>query len=296
VTVILETDLPDILYKGKVRDTYKLSPTELLLIATDRASAFDVVLPNGIPDKGRVLCQLSSFWFDKTSQLVPNHVVAVVNDISTLDKYGTAQFPEYLGGRSMVVRKAERIDVECIARGYISGSAWAEYQQSGTVAGKPMPAGLKESDKLPEPIFTPSTKADEGHDETISVEQMAELVGADLTKQIQEKTLEIYNFAEAYAREKGIIIADTKMEFGMIDGKLSLIDEILTPDSSRFWDMEKYNPGGPQPSFDKQPLRDWLTDSGWDKEPPAPELPPEVVEAMAQRYRDAYRWLTGMDL
>jgi len=296
VTVILKTDLPDILYKGKVRDTYELSPTELLLIATDRASAFDVVLPNGIPDKGRVLCQLSSFWFEKTSQLIPNHVVAVVNDISSLDKYGTAQFPEYLAGRSMVVRKAERIDVECIARGYISGSAWAEYQQSGTVAGKPMPAGLKESDKLPEPIFTPSTKADEGHDETISVEQMAELVGADLTKQLQEKTLDIYNFAETYAREKGIIIADTKMEFGMIDGKVSLIDELLTPDSSRFWDMAKYNPGGPQPSFDKQPLRDWLTDSGWDKEPPAPELPLEVVEAMAQRYRDAYRWLTGVEL
>ncbi len=296
MTVILKTDLPDILYKGKVRDTYELSPTELLLIATDRASAFDVVLPNGIPDKGRVLCQLSSFWFEKTSQLIPNHVVAVVNDISSLDKYGTAQFPEYLAGRSMVVRKAERIDVECIARGYISGSAWAEYQQSGTVAGKPMPAGLKESDKLPEPIFTPSTKADEGHDETISVEQMAELVGADLTKQLQEKTLDIYNFAETYAREKGIIIADTKMEFGMIDGKVSLIDELLTPDSSRFWDMAKYNPGGPQPSFDKQPLRDWLTDSGWDKEPPAPELPLEVVEAMAQRYRDAYRWLTGVEL
>ncbi|NQT72569.1 MAG: phosphoribosylaminoimidazolesuccinocarboxamide synthase [Chloroflexi bacterium] len=296
MTVLLKTNLPDLLYQGKVRDTYELTPSELLLVATDRASAFDVILPNGIPDKGRVLCQISSFWFEKTKHLVPNHVVVVVNDISSLDNYRTGQFPEYLAGRSMVVRKAERIDVECIARGYISGSAWSEYQQSGTVAGKPMPTGLKESDKLPEPIFTPSTKADEGHDETITVEQMADMVGTDLTKQVQEKTLEIYNFAETYAREKGIIIADTKMEFGMIDGKLSLIDELLTPDSSRFWDMEKYNPGGPQPSFDKQPLRDWLTDSGWDKEPPAPELPPEVVEAMAQRYRDAYRWLTGMEL
>lgn len=296
MNVLLETNLPDILYQGKVRDTYGLTPSELLLVATDRASAFDVIMPNGIPDKGRVLCQLSAFWFEKSKHLVPNHVVAVVNDISSLEKYGTTQFPQYLVGRSMVVRKAERIDVECIARGYISGSAWAEYQQSGTVAGKPMPAGLMESDKLPEPIFTPSTKADEGHDETITVEQMANMVGTDLTKQVQEKTLEIYNFAEAYAREKGIIIADTKMEFGTIDGKVSLIDELLTPDSSRFWDMEKYKPGGPQPSFDKQPLRDWLTDTGWDKEPPAPELPPNVVDAMAQRYRDAYRWLTGMEL
>ncbi len=297
MTVILETNLPDILYKGKVRDTYGLSSTELLLIATDRASAFDVVLPNGIPDKGRVLCQLSSFWFEKTKHLIPNHVVSVVNNIQALDAYRKdAEFPEYLVGRSMVVRNAERVDIECIARGYISGSAWEEYSKKGTVSGKPMPQGLKESDKLPEPLFTPTTKADEGHDESITVEEMANIVGADLTKQVQEKTLEVYNFAEAYARERGIIIADTKMEFGMIDGKLSLIDEILTPDSSRFWDMAKYNPGGAQPSFDKQPLRDWLSDSGWDKEPPAPELPPEIVEAMANRYREAYRWLTGKEL
>ena len=226
-------------------------------------------------------------------------MVAVVNDVKALDGYisqNQIQFPEYLVGRSMVVRKAERVDVECIARGYISGSAWDEYSKSGTVSGKPMPSGLKESDKLPEPLFTPSTKADEGHDESITVEQMANIVGDDLTNQIQRKTLEIYNFAEKYARDKGIIIADTKMEFGMIDGKLCLIDELLTPDSSRFWDMAKYNPGGAQPSFDKQPLRDWLTGTGWDKEPPGPELPPDIVEVMAARYRDAYQRLTGNEL
>jgi phosphoribosylaminoimidazole-succinocarboxamide synthase len=294
---LLETNLPDLLYKGKVRDTYEMSPTELLFVATDRVSAFDVVLPNGVPDKGKVLCRLSDFWFEKVNHLIPNHMVVMVETISSLEPYKTGresfQFPEYLEGRSMVVRKAKRVDVECIARGYISGSAWEEYAKHGTVGGQLMPTGLKESDKLPEPLFTPTTKADEGHDESITIEQMANIVGADLTKQIQEKTLEIYNFAEKYARDKGIIIADTKMEFGMIDGKLCLIDELLTPDSSRFWDLEKYRPGGAQPSFDKQPLRDWLSDSGWNREPPAPELPPEVVEAMANRYREAYRWLTG---
>ena len=296
---ILETSLPNLLYRGKVRDTYELSDTELLFIATDRVSAFDVVLPNGVPDKGKVLCQLSAFWFAKVADLIPNHMVEMVNDAQTLSNYlsgNDSGFPDYLAGRSMVVRKAERIDIECIARGYISGSAWEEYCKSGTVSGKSMPAGLKESDKLPEPLFTPTTKADEGHDESITVEQMADIVGAELTRQISEKTLEIYNFAENYARDKGIIIADTKMEFGMIDGKLCLIDELLTPDSSRFWDMEKYNPGGAQPSFDKQPLRDWLTGTGWDKEPPGPELPPDIIDAMSARYRDAYRWLTGSEI
>ncbi len=299
MSALLETNLPNLLYKGKVRDTYGLTPTELLFIATDRVSAFDVVLPSGVPDKGKVLCQISAFWFEKVSHLIANHMIALVNDVKELDSYASenqAPFPEYLSGRSMVVRKAERIDVECIARGYISGSAWEEYSKSGTVSGKSMPSGLKESDKFPEPLFTPTTKADEGHDESITIEQMADIVGADLTKQIQEKTLEIYNYAEKYARDKGIIIADTKMEFGMIDGKLCLIDELLTPDSSRFWDMQKYNPGGAQPSFDKQPLRDWLTGTGWDKEPPGPELPPDIVQASAERYRTAYLWLTGENL
>lgn len=298
--VLLETDLPDRLYRGKVRDTFALTPHELLIVATDRVSAFDVVLPNGIPDKGKVLNQLSAFWFEKTRRLLPNHMIAVVDRIEMLDAYraemGCRQSPRYLEGRSMVVRKAERIDVECIVRGYLSGSAWAEYHKEGTVGGRRMPAGLKESDKLPEPLFTPTTKADTGHDEPITFEQMADMIGGERARAVKEKSMEVYAFAEAYARERGIIIADTKMEFGMIDGKLSLIDELLTPDSSRFWPMEKYRPGGPQPSFDKQPIRDWLTDSGWNKEPPAPPLPPEVVEASAERYRQAYRMLTGREL
>lgn len=300
MTILLETNLPDLLYKGKVRDTYQLSPTELLLIVTDRVSAFDVVLPNGVPDKGRVLNLLSAFWFEKTAHLVPNHVITVVKEVAALDTYGPTaghrEFPRYLEGRSTIVRKAERIDIECVVRGYLSGSAWAEYRKYGTISEQQMPAGLTESDKLPEPLFTPTTKADEGHDEPITVQQMANIIGADLTGRIKEKTLEIYQFAEEYARSRGLIIADTKMEFGMIDGKLALIDELLTPDSSRFWDMERYRPGGPQDSFDKQPLRDWLSESGWNKEPPPPELPPEVVDATSRRYRDAYSRLTGKEL
>lgn len=297
MTILLETDLPDLLYRGKVRDTYALTPAELLIVATDRVSAFDVVLPNGVPDKGKVLNKLSAFWFEKTKHLIPNHMIAVVDKIDMLDTYkaevGCLQFPPYLEGRSMVVRKAERVNAECVVRGYLSGSAWAEYKKAGTISGQRMPKGLKESDKLPEPLFTPTTKADAGHDEPITVRQMADMIGSDLTKAVMEKTMRVYAFAEDYARSRGIIIADTKMEFGMIDGKLSLIDELLTPDSSRFWPVDKYKPGGAQPSFDKQPIRDWLTESGWNKEPPAPELPREVVEASAERYRQAYRQLTG---
>lgn len=297
---LLETDLPNLFYRGKVRDTCELSSTEFLLVATDRVSAFDVVMPNGIPDKGLVLNKLSAFWFEKTKHLVPNHVVEVIEDVRLLDSFRSVNkcfiFPDYLKGRSMIVRKAERIDIECVARGYISGSAWAEYRRHGTVSGERMPEGLTESDKLPEPIFTPTTKADSGHDEPITVEQMANIVGRELTTHIMEKTLQIYLFAEEYARSKGIIIADTKVEFGMIDGELHLIDEMLTPDSSRFWEIASYHPGGPQPSFDKQPLRDWLSESGWNKEPPAPELPPDVVEQTAERYREAYRRITGKKL
>jgi len=296
----METGLPGLLYQGKVRDTYELSPSELLFVATDRVSAFDVVLPNGVPDKGKVLCQLSAFWFGKTARLVPNHMVTVVEDAGVLDKYPSREpgfrFPEYLCGRSMVVRRAERVDVECVVRGYLSGSAWAEYSRQGTISGQSMPGGLKESDKLPEPLFTPTTKADTGHDEPITTEQMADLIGRELTRDIMERTMQVYLSTEEYARSRGIIIADTKMEFGFIDGKLSLIDELLTPDSSRFWDLEQYQPGGPQPSFDKQPLRDWLSDSGWSKEPPAPELPPDVVAQTTLRYREAYHRLTGKSI
>ncbi len=294
---LFETDLKNLIHRGKVRDTYELTPSELLLVATDRVSAFDVVLPNGIPQKGQVLCRLSAFWFEKTGHLIPNHMIALIDDIGTLDHYREqhedVDFPEYLEGRSMLVRKADRIDIECVVRGYLSGSAWSEYQQHGTVSGEVMPDNLVESDKLAEPIFTPTTKSDTGHDEPITIKQMSDLIGEELTRDIQGKTMEIYMFAEKYARSKGIIIADTKMEYGFIDGRLSLIDELLTPDSSRFWDMSRYHPGGPQPSFDKQPLRDWLSESGWDKEPPPPELPPYVVEHTTTRYCDAYQRLTG---
>ena len=298
--LLLQTDLPNLFYRGKVRDTYELSLNEFLLVATDRVSAFDSVLPTGIPDKGLVLNKLSAFWFEKTKHLVPNHMVEVVSDVRLLDFYhsvdGYSSFPDYLKDRSMIVRKAERIDVECVVRGYLSGSAWTEYKQHGTISGEPMPQGLKESDRLPQSLFTPTTKEESGHDQPITIEQMGNLIGKDLTREIVEKSMEVYHFAEEYVIGRGIIIADTKMEFGIIGGELHLIDELLTPDSSRFWDMEKSRPGGPQPSFDKQPLRDWLVESGWDKEPPAPELPPHIVEQTAKRYCEAYRRLTGREL
>jgi len=234
---------------------------------------------------------------------VPNHLIEVVNDVNWLNStYGERvcsgyySYPPYVARRSMIVRRAERIDVECVVRGYISGSAWAEYQKSGTICGITLPEDLRESEQLPQPIFTPTTKADTGHDEPITIEEMKGLIGEELTREIMEKSLAIYDYAAQYARGRGIIIADTKMEFGMVNGKLILIDELLTPDSSRFWDVETYSPGKPQPSFDKQPLRDWLSASGWNKEPPAPELPPEIVESTAERYREAYRRLTGKEL
>lgn len=303
MSVLLETDLPNLFYRGKVRDTYEVADDQFLLIATDRVSAFDVVLPAGIPDKGIVLNQFSAFWFEQTAHIVPNHLIEVVNDVNWLNStYGERvcsgyySYPPYVARRSMIVRRAERIDVECVVRGYISGSAWAEYQKSGTICGITLPEDLRESEQLPQPIFTPTTKADTGHDEPITIEEMRGLIGEALTREIMEKSLAIYDYAAQYARGRGIIIADTKMEFGMVNGKLILIDELLTPDSSRFWDVETYSPGKPQPSFDKQPLRDWLSASGWNKEPPAPELPPEIVESTAERYREAYRRLTGKEL
>ncbi len=303
MSVLLETDLPNLFYRGKVRDTYEVADDQFLLIATDRVSAFDVVLPAGIPDKGIVLNQFSAFWFEQTSHIVPNHLIEVVNDVNWLNStYGERvcsgyySYPPYVARRSMIVRRAERIDVECVVRGYISGSAWDEYQKSGTICGITLPEDLRESEQLSQPIFTPTTKADTGHDEPITIEEMRGLIGEALTQEIMEKSLAIYDYAAQYARGRGIIIADTKMEFGMVNGKLILIDELLTPDSSRFWDVETYSPGKPQPSFDKQPLRDWLSASGWNKEPPAPELPPEIVESTAERYREAYRRLTGKEL
>jgi phosphoribosylaminoimidazole-succinocarboxamide synthase len=303
MSVLIETDLPNLFYRGKVRDTYEMDSDQFLLIATDRVSAFDVVLPAGIPDKGIVLNQLSAYWFEQTSHIMPNHMIDVVNDVNWLNSnYGERvcsgyySYPSYVARRSMIVRRAERIDIECVVRGYISGSAWAEYQKSGAICGITLPEGLSESDKLPQPIFTPTTKADTGHDEPITIEEMERLIGEAQTREIVEKSLAIYDYAAQCAGSRGIIIADTKMEFGMVNGKLILIDELLTPDSSRFWDTETYTPGKPQPSFDKQPLRDWLSASGWNKEPPAPDLPHDIVESTATRYREAYRRLTGKEL
>lgn len=275
-----------------MRDVYDLGP-QLLIVATDRLSAFDVVLPNGIPAKGAVLTQLSAFWFSQTAHLLPNHLI-------TADP---AQFPaelraiaEELEGRAMLVKKADRIDVECVVRGYLSGSAWAEYVQAGTVCGHRLPAGLRESERLSQPIFTPATKADTGHDENISRETLASLIGESLARQLEEKSLAVYRYAESVARAKGIIIADTKMEFGFANGQLILIDELLTPDSSRFWAADDYQVGRSQPSFDKQFVRDWLTAAGWNKEPPAPTLPEDIVARTSEKYLEAYNRITGRGL
>jgi phosphoribosylaminoimidazole-succinocarboxamide synthase len=298
ISVITKTELPlPMFIRGKVRDTYDLG-AYLLIVATDRISAFDVVLPQGIPDKGKVLNQLSVFWFEKIRSIIPNHMEKTVDNIESVKDYlpGKITLPSEMKNRSMIVRKLERINIECVARGYISGSAWSEYNQSGTVNGMKLPGGLKESQKLAEAIFTPTTKADTGHDMPLTMDEAAKLIGKDLAQQIREKTLAVYNYARDYALEKGIIIADTKMEFGLDKGKLVLIDELLTPDSSRFWEAKAYKVGQSQPSYDKQPVRDWLVEAGWNKEPPAPLLPPEVVEATTRRYREAYERLTGKKL
>jgi len=299
-TVLLNTDLPLPLFiRGKVRDSYDLGNL-LLIVATDRISAFDVVLPCGIPDKGLVLNQLSLFWFRQTANLVPNHLVEAVDDVRHLDSYILAEnrfpYPSYLAGRSMIVKKARRIPVECVVRGYLSGSAWAEYQQHGTISGIALPKGLPESQELPQPLFTPTTKAETGHDQPLSMDEMKRLVDGGIAEEMKEKSLTVYSYAREYARARGIIIADTKMEFGLDNGRLILIDELLTPDSSRFWDAEQYKIGQPQPSYDKQPVRDWLVELGWNKEPPAPMLPPEVIEATTKRYQQAYERLTGRKL
>ena len=299
-SVLLETDLPLPLFiRGKVRDTYDLG-SHLLIVATDRISAFDVVLPCGIPSKGHVLNRLSSFWFRHTADLMPNHMTEAVDNIHCLDSYLPASrrfaYPDYLRGRAMVVKKVKRIPVECVVRGYISGSAWTEYQQHGTVSGNPVPKGLKESQELKQPLFAPTTKAETGQDQPITTKDIIKLIGLRTAQEMEEKSLAIYNYARDYARNQGIIIADTKFEFGIDNGRLILIDELLTPDSSRFWDASQYKVGRSQLSFDKQPVRDWLVESGWNKEPPAPMLPPEVIEATTKRYLQAYEKLTGRQL
>jgi len=298
--VLLNTDLPLPLFvRGKVRDTYDLGEL-LLIIATDRISAFDVVLPCGIPNKGLVLNKLSAFWFNQTKDLLSNHLVEMVDDVRCLDAYLPAEsrftYPSYLAGRSMVVRKVKRILVECVVRGYLAGSAWTEYEQYGAVCGLPLPKGLKQSQELPQPLFTPTTKAETGHDQPLSMDEMGELVSKGIAEEIKQKSLAIYSYARGYAIARGIIIADTKFEFGLDGDKLILIDELLTPDSSRIWDANLYQVGQSQESYDKQPVRDWLTQSGWNKEPPAPMLPPEVIEATSKRYEQAYQRLIGRKL
>jgi len=276
--------------RGKVRDIYDLGD-RLLLVATDRLSAFDVVMPTPIPDKGRVLTQLSLFWFDLLQDVIPNHILSASEFPPPFDRHA-----DELAGRSMVVRKTHPLPIECVARGYLSGSSWKEYQASGTVCGLSLPPGLRESAKLPEPIFTPATKATSGHDENISFERAAGIIGKPLAEQVRATTLEIYRRACAHAEPRGILVADTKFEFGLSDGKLIWIDEALTPDSSRFWPASRYSPGGPQPSFDKQFVRDYLERIRWPKTPPGPELPPDVVESTRCKYREAYGMLVGKEL
>jgi len=273
--------------RGKVRDIYEAGSDSLVMVASDRISAFDVVLPTPIPRKGQVLTGLSLFWFDQVKDLVPNHLI-------TADY---REFPEgfrepELAGRAMLVKRAEVVPIECVARGYLSGSGWKEYMGSGTVCGIELPGGLTESDRLPQPIFTPSTKATEGHDENITIEQAADLVGEGLARKLEELTLSIYERGAEIARERGIILADTKFEFGFTDGEVILIDEVMTPDSSRFWPADQYEPGHGQPSYDKQFVRDWLEESDWNKEPPGPELPDEVVQGTSSRYCEAYVRIT----
>jgi phosphoribosylaminoimidazole-succinocarboxamide synthase len=291
---ILQLDLPGIkkLRSGKVRDIFDLEDA-LLLVASDRISAFDVIMPNGIPRKGEVLTQISHFWFEKFAGIVPNHLLARASD--PLPK-NLQPFTDQLARRSMIVKKAKPLAIECIVRGYLSGSGWKEYKQAQTVCGIRLPAGLTESAELPEPIFTPSTKAEAGHDENISFAQAQKIVGDELAAQARDLSLKIYRAGRDYARQRGIIIADTKFEFGLSDGKLILIDEVMTPDSSRFWPADQYQPGRGQPSFDKQFVRDYLETLDWDKTPPGPVLPPDVVAKTSAKYLEAYERLTGRKL
>jgi phosphoribosylaminoimidazole-succinocarboxamide synthase len=294
-SVLLRTDYPELeLYaSGKVRDVYSLDSDHLLFVATDRISAFDYVLATGIPHKGRVLTQISLFWFDFLKEIVPNHVVT-----ADVNRYPAAirRHADQLRGRSMMVVRAEMFPVECVVRGYLSGSGWKEYKATGSVCGVKLPPGLKESDQLPEPLFTPATKATTGHDINISFEEMCKLVDPELSRQLRELTLRIYRKAADYARQRGIIIADTKFEFGQTAQGITLADEVLTPDSSRFWPADTYQPGKAQDSYDKQYVRDYLEEIRWNKQPPAPALPQEVALRTSEKYLEAYRQLTGREL
>ncbi len=300
MSILLETNLSFSLFKrGKVRDVYDLGD-KLLIVSTDRISAFDYVLPCGVPEKGRILNQLSAFWFKKTAHIIPNHFIQAIDNLDALqdviqqltaDSYQLKAL-SCLIGRSMLVAKAHRVPVECIVRGYLPSSAWAEYKQSGRVGNIRLPSGIEENQELPQHIFTPTTKSDVEHDRPLTREDVTELGIEHLMAEMEQKSLLIYRFAQDYAKTRGIIIADTKFEFGLIDGKLSLIDELLTPDSSRFWDVSQYEVGQLQHSLDKQPVRDWLLASGWDKESPPPILPPEVIQATTERYNKIYSLFT----
>ncbi|MHC4196942.1 MAG: phosphoribosylaminoimidazolesuccinocarboxamide synthase [Planctomycetota bacterium] len=301
-TVILETTLPnlDLFKRGKVRDVYELGGN-LVFIATDRISVFDVVVPTGIPFKGKVLTALSEFWFDKLSHITPSHfITSKIEDMGE----GLTPFNDVLGrtikdvlaGRTMLVKKTQALPVECVVRGYLAGSGYKEYRETGHIQDVELPVGLKQSEKLSEPIFTPATKAESGHDENIPVSRMIDLVGADVACQAIDKSMAIFKEAGEYALKRGIIIADAKFEWGLLGSELILIDEVFTPDSSRFWPLDAYSPGRPQPSFDKQYVRDYLESTGWDKTPPAPPLPVNVVEKTTEKYLEAYRLLTGKEL
>lgn len=293
ITTKTEISTYPLLSRGKVRDIYDIDEKTLLIVTTDRMSAFDVIMDRPIPYKGVILNQITLFWMDKFKDIIPNHLVE-----SDVDRFPAALAPwkDELEGRAVLVRKAKPLPVECIVRGYIAGSGWKDYQKTGTICGYQLPAGMRESDKLEPPLFTPSTKAELGqHDQNISPAEAARLLGEDVARKVQETTLAIYEAGRTYAASRGIIVADTKFEFGFVDGGLRLIDEVLTPDSSRFWPADQYEPGHSQPSFDKQYLRDWLSAQPWDMQPPAPALPDEVVDATAQRYREAYHILTGKE-
>jgi phosphoribosylaminoimidazole-succinocarboxamide synthase len=291
---LLKLELPGVkkLKSGKVREVFDLGD-ELLFVASDRISAFDCNMPNGIPRKGEVLTQISYFWFDQTKHLVANHLASGPNDPLPAN---LQPFSNLLARRSMVVKKTQPLAIECVVRGYLAGSGWKDYQKTGSVCGHKLPPGLKDSSRLPEPLFTPATKAETGHDENISFEEAAQITGREIAEQARDLSLKIYSFAAKYALERGLIIADTKFEFGLRDGKLILIDEVLTPDSSRFWPADQYKPGQSQPSFDKQFVRDYLETLSWNKQPPAPELPPDVIAQTTAKYLDAYARLTGRSL
>ncbi|MBO7390974.1 MAG: phosphoribosylaminoimidazolesuccinocarboxamide synthase [Verrucomicrobia bacterium] len=291
---LLTLDLPGIpkVKSGKVREVFDLGQY-LLFVATDRISAFDCIMPNGIPNKGKALTQMSHYWFDETESIIKNHRVARADAPLPQE---LKPFEAKLAGRSMIVLKAKPLAIECVVRGYLAGSGWKEYKKSQSVCGVALPPGLLESSELPEPIFTPSTKAEEGHDENISFEQAEKIVGVDIARKVRDASIKLYSWARDHARKRGIIIADTKFEFGLLDGEVILIDEVLTPDSSRFWPMSEYQPGRGQSSFDKQFVRDYLENLGWNKQPPAPKLPADVVAKTAEKYAEAYRCLTGKEL